>query len=140
MQGDLETFFPEPVKVPTRLGPVNVDPMPMSKLGKFSRLISPAMPLLSNGDFKAAIEDHYEHVRDALVVATPLTAEELDRLLSDDFVALLVVVVEANLDFFVQRLVPQLRRLVALLRGSTAGQTSLPTSSAPDIGSATSVA
>lgn len=132
MADDLDLLFPEGLA--TQVAGLNlvIRPLTMSKLGRFSKAISPVMPYLMAGQFKGAAEAHYETTRDALEIATGIAPSILDELLPDAFVGLLTDVVTVNSDFFVKRLAPQLQRLAGLVALPAAGPSSPPSSQGGD--------
>ena len=133
---DLDIFFPEPRPLTLRGHQLALLPLMMGQTPAFLKAVTPAMALLQNGAFQLAVTQHYDSLRDAMVIATGLAPEAMDGLYPDDFLQVLIAVVEVNLSFFVQRVVPALIKLVALVvqtrPAPVTGDMSSPALSAPD--------
>lgn len=138
MMSGLDTLFPAPRPVAFGGGTVDVFPLRLARLVAFSRAIRPALPLLLTGQIHVAIDQHFEDIRRSVSIATGLEEVALDQAWGDEFADLLAAVMEANLDFFVSRLVPALQRLVPVLTAMRASPTAPPmesSSSPPNSGS-----
>ena len=112
---DLDIFFPEPRQVLLRDHSLDLLPLRVGVTPAFLKAIAPAMALLQVGAFQLAVIEQKDSIRNAIVIATGLTEAEVDNLYNDEFLQVLVAVVEMNLGFFVQRVVPQLNRLIHLV-------------------------
>lgn len=131
-----DILFPTPVVVGLGGRKVEVLPLRIENLVRFSRAIRPALPKLMTGQLQLAAEDHFEDLRAALAIATDATPEEISNAWGDEFVDLLGAVMQVNLDFFVNRLAPALQRLVpvviAMRPNPTSGSSSRPSSTDGD--------
>lgn len=112
---DLDIFFPAPRQVPLRDLTLALLPLRVGVTPAFLKAIAPAMALLQVGAFQLAVMEQKDAMRAAIVIATGLTEAEVDNLYNDEFFQVLLAVVEVNLGFFVQRVVPQLTRLIDLV-------------------------
>ena len=133
---DLDIFFPVPRPVPLRDQSLALLPLRVGVTPAFLKAIAPAMALLQVGAFQLAVMEQKDAMRSAIVIATGLTEAEVDNLYIDEFLQVLVAVVEVNLGFFVQRVVPQLNRLIDLVvlpapEPAAVGPASSPDWSAP---------
>ncbi|MGV8987652.1 MAG: hypothetical protein ACOH2H_15380 [Cypionkella sp.] len=115
MQDELETFFPTPRKVVVGGMDIPILTLTFMDLGKFSRPLRPVIPLLQAGDYRAVAEDYPVELCAAMSVATGVDSATLGDLALDDFLELVTAVVEANLSFFLDRVVPKLRTIATLL-------------------------
>ena len=70
------------------------------------------------------IGEHGEAIVAAVGIATSASADELNAMAPDDFLALALGVVEANLDFFARRLGPRLEAVAARIQAVLPGPTS----------------
>jgi hypothetical protein len=104
---DLAVLFPEPRIVGLRGGEVSVLPLTMGQIPEFSRAINPAMVMILSGAWQAAIEDHGEAMQRAVAVATRQDAAAIAAMYPDDFLRLADAVLEVNLNFFGQWVMPQ---------------------------------
>lgn len=141
----LETLFPEPRFATLNGREIEVMPLRVKQLAAFSKAIRPALSLLISGQFALAAEEHFDGLAQAVSIGTGVSVEELESAWGDEFVSLLRVVVEGNLDFFVRRLAPALQSLVPVLvairppsAGAMPGSASPPSSAAGATGSTTS--
>lgn len=130
--------------VPCRGEVVQVTPLTIGQLPRFSKALRPLMnPLnaaLDQGAFTVdaavkLIEDHGEELLTAVSIAIERPRDWVGKAGVDEFVGLVVAVFAINLDFFVHRLLPEvgaivheLAELLETLRGS--GRT--PSSSSSD--------
>lgn len=132
----IDALYPEPIPVAYGGTMVNVFPLRIDQLVRFSRAIRPAVPALMSGQLQIAIEEHFDAVRQAVSIGTGIPEAELSEVWPDEFVDLLAAVMRANLDFFVKRLAPAVQRLVpvvvAMRAGPTGTSSSQPSSPAGD--------
>ncbi|MDH4566183.1 hypothetical protein E8E95_05780 [Pseudomonas sp. BN414] len=130
----LARFLGEPVEVPLRAKGFSVYPIQVEQIPTISRLIGEMHPQLQElaehleraradgSDLSAMFEQALERLdilslvdqhRDALLglcsILTHRSMEDIAQLGIDDFLGLLLALVELNLDFFYLRLRPQLR-------------------------------
>ena len=125
---ELSAIVAEPVRVEIGGRTVDIRPLIVRQLPPFTRAIRPigeAIYLLLEQDeqhmdgWLALIEDHGERLIDAAEIAVPaLSRDQIECLPLDDFAALLMGVLEANVDFFARRLLPGLEARM----GATAGR------------------
>ena len=124
----LDVFFPEPRIVATRGGDVAVLPLTMAQISGFSREINPALATILAGAWQLAIEEHGDALQRAVSIATRQDLSVIAALYPDDFLRLADVVLEVNLHFFGQWVLPQAaqtsQRLAQMLLRP--GPTSLP--------------
>ena len=132
---DLDIFFPVPRALDLREHNLKLLPLRMGQTPAFLKAVAPAYALLQVGKFLLAVADQYDSLRDSVCIATGLTAAEVAALYSDEFLDVLIAVIEVNLSFFVQRAVPRLNQLIPLIvppqTAPAAGPVSSPASSGP---------
>jgi hypothetical protein len=135
---DLETFYPAPRTLFVAGVEVPVRTLTFMDLGRFSKPLRPVIPLLQAADYRTVAEDHPEALCQAMSVATGIEPAKLGQMPLDDFLDIVAAVVEANLSFFLDRVVPRLRVIATLLNprppmaSPDAGPTPSPASSEPD--------
>lgn len=131
----LATLFPEPRIVKTRGGEFAVSPITMGRLSAFAKACSPFMAqLTAPGETSLAnakslllplLTEHGDAVLDAVAIGAGIERKQVDALLPDDALALAGAVLEVNLDFFMDQVMPRLASVaggVAKTRGgSSAG-------------------
>jgi hypothetical protein len=108
-QTSLDDFVPEARTVKTRDGDVAVLPLRMRQLPGFTRAVTPVAPYLLADQMMLAVQNHYDSLREAVVIATNTAPDWLDELWPDDFIAIAAAVVEVNADFFARRVLPAIR-------------------------------
>jgi len=133
---DLDIFFPQPREVILREHRLKLSPMRVAQTSVFLHHIGPAMSLMRQGAFAAAIAEQFSGLAEAVAVASGLSRAEVEALYNDEFLQLLVAVVEVNLSFFLQAGAPHLTALSDLVvvrrqAPATDGPSSSPASSAP---------
>lgn len=123
----LDALIPEPRRVALRGLTVEFLPLKMRQVPSFTRAITPILPLVQEERYAEAVAANYETVRDAVCIATGLTAPAVDDLYPDDFVALAGAVMELNLDFFARHVLPSVQgQARATMMAALAGAGLLP--------------
>lgn len=121
----LATLFPEPLIVKTRAGEFAVSPITVGRLAAFSRAVAPFIRQLSDPakPFANAREavllllaEHGDAVLDAVAIGVGIKREQVESLLPDDALALAGAVLEANLDFFLNQVVPRLASVAGAMQ------------------------
>ena len=115
MTAGLEVLEPiVPLSVPTRQGVFTVAPIKMSKFKRFATLAWPLvedlMGLLDGaaGDSAVVIEKHEPALVELLELSSDMTRAHYEEMYPDEFLKMVLGVVEVNMDFFVQNLIPML--------------------------------
>ena len=114
---DLDAIAGGPVRLVTVAGrDVQVSPLKIRELAPVARALEPVAPQLQrllDGELTAArilaFAIDADQFADAVAAAARLDRQWVGDLLGDDFVVLARAVIEVNLDFFVQRVVPALQ-------------------------------
>lgn len=104
---------PQGVTVVTTQGSFIVNTIRMHKFKRFATLAWPlaqdAMGLLDGGgNFGEFIEKHEESVSQLLILSSNLTTQKYEQFYLDDALKMVLAVVEVNMDFFVQNLIPMI--------------------------------
>lgn len=102
-----------PLEVVTRQGTFSVAPIKMSKFKRFASLAWPLveelMGLLDGaGDSAMLIEKHEPALVELLELSSDMTRAHYEEMYPDEFLKMVLAVVEVNMDFFVQNLIPVL--------------------------------
>lgn len=117
----LAALYPKPIKVTlaSRKGGdghpmvIEVSPIRVGRLAAFVRAVSGILPELERAetlDVVSLVINHTDHVIDTLVAAVGEDRELIEQLDLADVVDLMGAVVEANADFFIQRLTPAIEK------------------------------
>lgn len=85
----------------------------------FLRVIAEPLPLLASGDYLAVATTYPDHLAEALRIATGVDRAFLEGLRGDEVLELAEAVLETNLHFFVERVMPMAAASVAKLRAAT---------------------
>ncbi|QEY62547.1 hypothetical protein FXN65_10845 [Metapseudomonas lalkuanensis] len=146
----LTRFLGDPVEVPLRAKGFSVYPIQLEQIPAVNKLIDTMRPQLQelarqldqareNGadlstmferaleqlDILSLVDEHRDSLTELCSLLTHRPAEDVGRLGIDDFLGLLLALVELNLDFFYLRLRPQLRvNLVRLAEAISSKQRS----------------
>lgn len=132
---ELDLFCPEPREIIIRGEVLAVLPLVMRQISPFSRAIDPALAAILSGNWLTAAADHSDAMQKAVGIATGKPEAWLSDLYAHEFLALFDLVLEVNLDFFGQRVIPVAarvgQRLVALMM-PPAGPTFSPGLSSED--------
>jgi hypothetical protein len=151
---DLDTLYPDGKTVKTATGDVVVRPLLMPGIAAMTKAVKPAL-----ADVRAAVASNKSWAQ----VATELAVDQIDvvldivrigagvktdSMLPDDFLSLLIAVLEVNADFFSRRVVPILLfamarandTMVAMTQAASGGDTSTQASSQPATDASTSTA
>lgn len=116
MTAGLDAFVPRTLTVTVRGRTFNVAPVPLRRLPAFTRAVVVLLPLAMAGRLLDIIIDHADTAREMVTLGLPLDDPAwLDDLLPDEFLALVDPVLEANLDFFVNRTLPGVRKTGATI-------------------------
>ena len=98
---------------------VDVSPLRVGEIPGFLRVVEPALRDLATGDVTAAWITH----ADAIIAATALGArverDWLDAQTADALIKLATAVIEVNVDFFAQRMLPLVTDAAARLTALT---------------------
>ncbi len=132
---DLEALFPEQRHVTIAGVAVALGPLKVRQFGAFSKAAEPFAGFVIAGDYLAAVVQHYDAVITALEIATGQPAAVFEDMTSDQVMQVLAEVMEINLRFFAERLLPvrdQLRERMQAITGNSIGQPPSPASSAGD--------
>lgn len=116
MSSGLDAFVPRTLTVTVRDRTFNVAPVRLRELPAFTRGTVMVLPSVMSGRLLDVVMDQLPAVRE--MVAAGLRLDDptwLDDLLPDEFLTLLDAVLEANLDFFVNRTLPGVRKTSALI-------------------------
>jgi hypothetical protein len=111
----LDAIQPTPRRVQVGGASIEVLPLRVRELPAFARAVGPLAPLLARGEVVAALTEHAEGLIEATAIGARVEREWLVDQELDVLVELAAAVVEANLDFFAQRIAPRLRRAVVEL-------------------------
>lgn len=104
----LDTYIPLERVIQAGGKNISVSPLRVRQIPAFARAIAPAVPALSGGDLAGAVGAHGDSLIRAVCVATSEAEDWVGDLMPDEFMALCVVVIEVNADFFSRRVVPTL--------------------------------
>ena len=110
-----------PLIVPTRQGDFNVAPIKMAKFKRFATL---AWPLVEDvvalidgaGDGPALIEKHEPVLVELLELSSDMTRAHYEEMYPDEFLRVVIGMVEVNMDFFVRNLIPMLGSRAAAIK------------------------
>lgn len=148
---DLEKVIPSPVTVTVTVGgqkeSVLVNQIKVGQLPDVLRVSHRLMPAVEDGKFdpKVLFMEHTDDVLDLIAICTKKSRDWVDELDIPDGIALFVAVLEVNLDFFVQNVLPSLLQATAAISDvvrsvgtSTRGPSPSNTSSPQDTATPTS--
>ncbi|WHP05792.1 MULTISPECIES: hypothetical protein [Acinetobacter] len=101
--------------VETRIGNFTIMPVPMRNFKRFTTLVAPLYEDLmavfdGQGDIVKIIEQHEPALVELLSLCSEFNQDHYndDKFYPDDFSALILGLVEVNMDFFVQNLLPKI--------------------------------
>lgn len=121
---DLEVMIPAPRTVTVGREQVTIPPLKVKQLTQVLKLSKPLVPSLSamgkgNADIAALVVDFPDQV--VAIVAVLLNREVawVEELEVDSLVDLATAVVEVNLDFFIQKVLPSVLKAMAGLASAT---------------------
>ena len=102
-----------PLLVKTRKASFDVSPVKMVKFKQFATLAWPlvedVMALIDGtGNGPAFIEKHETALIDMLALSSEFTADHYAEMYPDEFLKLVIGMVEVNMDFFARNLIPML--------------------------------
>lgn len=102
-----------PVNVQTRQGTFEVSMIKMSKFRRFAMLAWPLVEDLMGlidgvGDFEKLIDQHEPALIELLTLSSTMQQADYSEMYPDDFLRMVLAVVEVNMDFFVQKLIPMI--------------------------------
>lgn len=141
-QDDLEVIFPEPKFYTTRAGrKILVPEIKARQFGPVMRIIRPMAgqfqgKSLESLDIFELMENFQDPCLQLIATVCDLPVEEIQELPIDDEFGLFSVVLEVNVDFFIQRVIPSLSGVMVRLAqgvavagavGRELSNTSLPT-------------
>ncbi|WP_444452040.1 hypothetical protein ACTTAI_13360 [Rhodobacter capsulatus] len=132
---DLEALFPLARETMIAGVSVALGPLKVRQFGAFTKVAEPFAGHVISGDYLAAVVQHPDAVIAALEIATGQPAAVFDDMLPDEIMSVLAEVMEINLRFFGQRLLPmrdQLRERMRAIAEASTGQPPSPVSSAGD--------
>lgn len=125
MQGNTNTTGLEILEeiekaVETRIGNFTIMPVPMRNFKRFTTLVAPLyedlMAVYDNkgSGLEALIENHESTIIELITLSSSFTKDdyEKEKFYSDDFIKLILAVVELNMDFFVHSLLPKVKQQV----------------------------
>ncbi len=126
---DLSVLIPEPVVVLIKGESIVIKQMKVKQLPKIMRVVAPyyeslklskeeAIKNKGSLDLLGIVMTYIEPVSDTVAVLVDKDREWVDELDIDEMVRLLEVVIEVNVDFFIQKVLPSLSRLVKELGGA----------------------
>jgi hypothetical protein len=135
----LETLVVEPAILEVAGRTFQVHPLTIGQLPRFTKAVRPLMAEIGKDDFDvvALIAEHGERLTEAIAIVTHASVDEIGALPAEAIVPLATAVVEANLDFFAQRLLPAFVQAADRLTLEL-GRMPFNASSAPGTGSPTS--
>lgn len=128
MNATLETFAPVPRQLTVAGRDFALVPLRMRQLPAFHKAVAPVVPLILEADYLRAATEHHAGMIEALTIATGADADWLGDLFPDQFLALMVTVIEVNLDFFARRLLPQVRQAAETVTRAATGRDGEPSS------------
>lgn len=117
-QNDLSTIIPAPQSKEIAGVIFEFSPIRVSKISRLAAAITPIFHLFNESgkiDLIAAVIGYSEHCLNVLEVLTGQSRAWVDELDLADTVELLTLFLEVNVDFLLQRVLPQLPQLVATL-------------------------
>jgi len=114
---DLDILNPPEKKVQFQGREVVISPVRMGKLQPFTVAIKPVaqdifLALTGSGDLLTTIELHGDRMILAVSIGSGIKIDEINEALPDEFLRLATAVVEVNADFFVRKLLPEVRAAV----------------------------
>jgi hypothetical protein len=146
---DLDTMYPDGKTVKTAAGDVVVRPLFMPGIQAMTKAVKPILAYIQaaivadKSVAQLAAELVFDHIDVVLDVVRIGAGVKTDKMLPDDFLNLLIAVLEVNADFFSQRVLPILAPWIARVwtpPTETGGDTSTPASSQPATDEPTSTA
>lgn len=135
----LEVLEPiKPITVITRVGSFDVSTIKMKSFKQFAMLAWPMVEDImglvdGKGDVARVIGEHFPALVELISLTSTVTPADCDEMHPDDFLAMALAVVEVNMDFFVQNLIPMLGSRAAGIKDKlelTLGKAGLTVSSA----------
>lgn len=128
----LEKIAPIPVKVDVAGERLCILPIKTRELPPMMKAVAPILGEIQNGDILGALAANADSLVAAVAIGSRKDRAWVDDLEIDDLVALAGAVMEANADFFVNRVLPVLTRAVEGVTGAV-GRTQSTPSLVPDI-------
>lgn len=137
----LEVLEPiKPMTVTTRVGSFDISTIKMKSFRQFAMLAWPmvedVMGLVDGkGDVARVIGEHFPALVELICLTSTMTPSDCDEMHPDDFLSMVLAVVEVNMDFFVQNLIPMLGSRAGFIKDkleATLGKAGLTVSSASE--------
>ena len=130
---------PVPASVDIAGQTLDITPLRVGELPAFARAVRPvAQKLSAEPDWLLLLSVHGDAVIDAVAIACRQPRDWVAGLAIDDAIHLAEAIFEANTDFFIRRVVPEITRVSQTLGTLIPGQTPLPGSSDPATATPTS--
>jgi len=132
---DLEALFPMRRDITIAGNQVAIGALKVRQFGAFSKVSEPFAGHVITGDYLAAVVQHPDAVIAALEIATGQHGAVFEDMLPDEVMQILAEVMEINLRFFGQCLLPirdRLRERMLMIAERSTGQLPSPASSAGD--------
>lgn len=85
-----------------------VKPVKVKHLKEFTKKCAPVAQHLMDGKFMELLEDHYDELIDAVAMGADVDRAWLEEQGADTLATLAFQIVEVNMDFFVQTLLPRI--------------------------------
>lgn len=126
---ELAALVNEPRMVHAGGREIAITPIKVRELPAFMRAVEPVLGMASAGaDMMTLISHNAEAVIEATAIGARVERDFIDGLDLDDLIAVTSAVIEANADFFVQRLLPAFMAASERLAEKLAGSNSTPAS------------
>jgi hypothetical protein len=120
---DLDILDPPGHTVTVAGQPITIKPLTIGQLPRFARAIQPAWPQLAGDgepDWLPLVAEHGEALIVAAAVATGIESKDIEAMAPDEFVLLWGALFATNMDFFLQRLAPAMKRASDRIVAATA--------------------
>lgn len=116
---DLDDLMPPTRTVRVGGREITVGVLVWRQIPAFLRAVAEPLPLIAAGDYLAVVTTYPDQMAEALRIATGVDRAFLDGLRGDEVLALADAVLELNLHFFVETLMPMAAASVARLKAAS---------------------
>lgn len=134
-QKDLEKMIPAKTEIEIRGETIHIPHVKVGMLPAVIQATSPFLPIFTKApggkaavkkvNFLNLVMDHTTDVVDLVSVVLGREKDWVNDLDLDELITIVAAIVEVNLDFFIQRVLPSVSRVTAQLGGSVAATASL---------------
>lgn len=134
---ELEKLIPKSIELTVGGEQLTITPIKVKELSSFTRAISPMMDTFNEAGrdelISKLIFNHTYSLIKATAIAARKTEDFVNQLDIDELVDLVTAIIEVNIDFFMQKVLPKITLAIDRLGGSINLDGPMPTSSSENM-------